>query len=200
MAPQHDQVGLDTGSAHRCLSIVFQTMLIRGGRHFILRFFDKWPLLSIIFLSRSSFVVYNVVRCYIQGRWNPREMLARWVTDVKGLRRIMGLYNAIICGPAVSHFFDRKHCVTGTLDVFVPMTHYIRLVTFLARESYNVQDGPIVSTFKTQGRVYTVFSFRFKPKEERHRNQNIVIHTVAGDVVRFLSTCATSMFSYISQT
>lgn len=87
---------------------------------FMVKFFFHWPPNLILVLGRLSYYLQKLVNYYSSQTWNPAKLLRAWVRRPSNLLTRMRLSDAIICGPAVLHFFDR-HRLTAyrTLDICV---------------------------------------------------------------------------------
>lgn len=176
-----------------CRVSLIEIVLIRGGSRLLRRFFETWPAPSIYLFAMTNFLTWNVTKEYLSSRWNIRRTLEKWFTDAGEFLTVLEETNAVVCGPLVSHFFNRTPHRSRTMDICTSTRGFRQIALFLSSELYR---APPIFDFSTSflpdgdHRVRTFLLRRIANKQRK-----VAVHVVQGDPMSFLATCASCMYT-----
>lgn len=173
------------------LSILEHTLLV-GGHSFSSHLFDSWPAESIIRLAQTSFILWNVFQAYTSHAWNLNVALTGWFPNCTRLIRLLGETSAILCGPAVIKFFDRKQIGNNNIDICVAADGLDPLVRFLLDNMYTHEKSLDFTSSTRTDTEQRNFGFVFGA--DKHCEHSVTLHVVQGDPVEFLLSSSSSTF------
>jgi len=118
------------------LSPLESFLLLVEDRGLLQRVIDYWDPQSILRIGQCNTRLHGVAKLYLSDTWNPCDLINRYFGREMELLALLETYNAILFGPVILQFFDRRLDDTSILDICVGFGGALCFETFLHHEGY----------------------------------------------------------------
>ncbi|KAJ6464314.1 hypothetical protein DFH09DRAFT_1346827 [Mycena vulgaris] len=205
------------------LPSTLETTLAHGDLAFLLLFFRTWDPSTIFLLSCLNYRLRSLVHCYASNTWSVPRFLRQWFGRPREALKFLEDAPAIICGPAVLEFFDRRSPSVTQLDICVDFGGFVEAGKFLTGNGYDfrpfgiqsIKDFDLVALveaarlpenqFKLHGErsvtqeEHYSRTFRFVKRARGQLLRVVVVHLVRCELHRFIFAMhSTAFMNYIT--
>jgi len=155
-----------------CPSNLEILLLLDGKARF--EILDDLDPASIARLARVSTCLYGIITVYRRFKWNVQDILSHFVFDTEELLSVIKSTNALIFGPSVLQFFDRRPLSGNTIHICAPYEHAQALQSYLRQESFQYRSKTSMFTPFLQDMATNLSNIHSRDhaiEDERHLNQ-----------------------------